>query len=216
MKALKVAAPEEKTRGVLCRYGLRHLKEIGDEDHVYAFPRQFVSTLRPLNEALAPKYDLINGAGGLQGDDGFDLESCYSKNAHTSPLLCFRIIHREPKRRKVHIPATNELRTDMIAVAVCEVTNRNRRDRSLVVQSTMEDESSQIRLLSAESFLTVGMDRLKAMMVESALTDEAHTTSMVFISRNIAKTLMAGQWSRTWWTLTHTQGHFKCGRCRRL
>lgn len=163
---------EEKQHAVLCRYGLKHLKEVASEDHVYAFPRGFASKLMPLTKALAPKHDLMDLAAGVQ-DDGIDLEACYSKDARTSPLLCLRIVNIQPKRRKVHVTATNEMRSDMIAVSVYEVTNRSRKERSLCIQSKMEEEMSQVRLLAAEAFLAVGMDNLKRSMVESALTSEA-------------------------------------------
>ena len=56
IKALKSASSaEEKLHGVLCRYGLKHLKQVCDEDHVYSFPRASIPELRTLSQAVCPK-----------------------------------------------------------------------------------------------------------------------------------------------------------------
>ena len=106
-------------------------------------------------------------------DDGVPLDSLVSKSAGSSPLMCFRVVHVQPKRRKTHVSATNELRSDMLAISLYEITNRNRADRTLWVQSQMEDEAGEIRLLAYEQFLRIGMETLKHSTIASALSSEA-------------------------------------------
>ena len=51
IKALADAPDDAKLDGVLCRYGLKHLKAVCDEDHVYSFPRGHVSGLKTLAQS---------------------------------------------------------------------------------------------------------------------------------------------------------------------
>ena len=105
-------------------------------------------------------------------DDSVDVAGMYS-TATTTPMMCFRVIHREAKRRKTHISATNELRTDMLAIALYEISSRNRAERTLHVTSQMNDADGQIHLLGYDEFLRIGMGKLRSAIIASELSSEA-------------------------------------------
>ena len=74
----------------------------------------------------------------------------------------------QPKRRKVFTSSTN-MRSDMVAVVVFEISSRSKSSRALTIQDSFSAEKNQVHVLSLETFLDMGMEVLKSSTIASEM-----------------------------------------------
>ena len=159
--ALKDADETQRSDAVCCRYALRHLKEVAEEDDMMAMPREHTSSLIPLADVLVPNLDASSSESFVS--DTLDLAVMCGKASTSFPLQCFRIINSNPKRRKVHISPSTMLRSDMLAIAMYEIEGGEREPRRQTISPSRVD--TDVHIISIETLLAMGYDRLKASFV---------------------------------------------------
>ena len=136
---------------------MSHFKAWADEEHVYSITRDVAAELVSLHDSVA-HVDLTDHDGLL--DEVVDMSMMFSKELKASPLIEFRVVNFNPKRRKTFVTASNALRTDHVAISLYDITGKSSSHRSLAV-SNDEAFCKTIRLLSQTTFTNMGMKRLK-------------------------------------------------------
>ena len=146
-----------QTNVVFCKYAMSHFEAWADEEHVYSITRDVAAELVSLHDSFA-NVDLTDHDGVL--DDAVDISMMFSKELTASPLVEFRVVNFNPKRRKVFVTASNALRTDHVAISLYDIIGNSSSQRSLAVRSD-EAFCKTIRLLNQTTFTKMGMKRLK-------------------------------------------------------
>ena len=143
---------------------MKHFKERADETHVYSIPRNFAAELVTLQ-------DVLTHAGMHSKDDDIrdDGNELLALCGDDSPLVIFRIVNMAPKKRTVFMTASNDLRTDMVAVVLYEISSKSRSSKVLTIQDCFSTEMFQVHVLSLQTFLDMGVQKLKSAVIASEM-----------------------------------------------
>ena len=114
------------------------------------------------------------GACGDIVDDCAAFNGLQDLSGNTSSMVCFRVVHLQPKAQKLLFPTGCQLRQDHIAIIPYSLVHKDVSLRSLTISTTADDlEYSGIRLLSLDSFLQIGFETLMKVFVKLPLTKES-------------------------------------------
>ena len=87
-----------------------------------------------------------------------------------STMMCFRVVHLQPKIQKLLTPSGSQLRGDHVAIVPYSILSRDAAAHEMNITSmTARDQQIGTRLISLESFMELGFAQMFAKFVKLGL-----------------------------------------------